>query len=263
MYKCNFVKEALKYLFTRKKASNEIIIRLFRELGAKEDYDDLFSDIANSVIPTIEADGKEIYKKDAIRILNKKLGDPRYTRTNFKWNKVTDKNRRTFLSWLNKGTLELFFKIIRDGARYSQVLRTVDERLKFWEAYLPDMENTWVMLGSNAENQIKYTNEGNILGYGLLKGQSGKSLLMFKIGEYICVEPSDGTFRIWREKDCPIKFGDASCTYSDVLYPEVLPKYDKKHMGNWQKEVRQWLIDNNYRGRRNNSATYRNYDSEW
>ena len=263
LYKCNFVKEAIRYFFGKKIASNDITMRLFRELSEKEYYDDLFSDIANSIIPAIKANGNDVYREDIIRILNKKLGDPRYIRTNFKWNKVTENNRRTFLTWLNKGTLELFFKIIRDGVRNFAVLNTVDERLRFWEKYLPDMENTWVMLGSNAENQIKYTNDENFLGYGLLKGQSGKSLLMFQIGEYICVEPSDGTFRIWREKDCPIKFGEASCTYANVLYPKVLPKYEKKHLGNWQKEVEQWLTDNYYRGRKNNNATYRNYDSEW
>lgn len=263
LYSCRFVKEALMFFFVQKIASNDITMRLFREIGTKEDYDDLFSDIANCIIPITDADGSDIYKKDVIRILNLKLGDPRYTRTNYKWNKVTDPNRRLFLTWLNKGTLELFFKIIRDGVQNIAGLNTVDDRLSFWYKYLPEMKHTWVMLGKSAQRQIMYMKDGTFLGYGTLIGLPGQSLFMFQLGDYIFVEPSEGTLRIWKNNVCPIKFGEDTFFYSDLVYPKIEPTYKTPHTGDWQGRVRKWISEKCHNKKTIYYATYDNHDSEW
>lgn len=242
LYACRFVKEAVIYFFNIVQASAENKINILLELEKTDRYDDIFGNIAGSIIQKVNNSGTSDYKDIVIRVLNKKLGDPR--RSSIKWNPVPEEARRVFFTWLNEGTLDLFFKIVLDGVIDPGERRAVQYRIDFWSKYITEMEQTWVMLGQNALISLRRVKNSAGLSYGKLTGtNSQKCLFMFKIGEYIFVEPSYGTLRIWYKSKCPIYFGSNSFNFNKLVSSTADDEIQHRSPDtyNWQRKARDWI----------------------
>ncbi len=242
LYSCKFIKEAVIYFFNNVQASAENKINILLELERSDKYDDIFGNIAGSIIQKINNTCISDYKDIVIRVLNKKLGDPR--RSSIKWNPVPEEARRIFLTWLNKGTLDLFFKIVLDGVIEPGERRAVQYRIDFWSKYIEDMGQTWVMLGQNALISLRRVKNNAGLGYGELRGtNSQKCLFMFEIGDYVFVEPSYGTLRVWHKRKYPIPFGSSFYYYYKLVGSNA--DEEIRHISpstySWQRKARDWI----------------------
>ena len=242
LHSCKFVKEAVIYFFNNVQTSAENKINILLELEKTNKFDDIFGNIAGSIIQKINNLSVPDYKDTVIRVLNKKLDDPRHS--SIKWNPVPAEARRIFLTWLNKGTLELFFKIVLDGVINPDEKRAVQYRIDFWSKYITEMERTWVMLGQNALISLRRVKNSAGLSYGKLTGtNSQKCVFMFEIGDYVFVEPSYGTLRIWHKRNYPIPFGSSSFNYNklvdSIAYEEI--KHLSPSTYSWQKKARDWI----------------------
>ena len=239
---CRFVKEAINYFFNHVQTSTEYIIKILLELEKSDKFDDIFGNIAGSIIQKINNTGTSDYKDIVIRVLNKKLGDPRHS--NIKWNPVPEGAKRIFLTWLNKGTLDLFFKIVLDGVIEPGERRAVQYRIDFWSKYIEDMGQTWVMLGQNALISLRRVKNNAGLGYGELLGtNSQKCLFMFEIGDYVFVEPSYGTLRIWHKRKYPIPFGSSFYYYYKLVGSNADEeiRHSSPSTYSWQRKARDWI----------------------
>ena len=242
LFTCRFVKEAVIYFYNNVQANVENKINILLELEKTDKYEDVFGNIAGSIIQTVNNSGISDYKDILIRILNKKLGDPRHSI--IKWNPVPEGARRIFLSWLNKGTLDLFFKIVLDGVIEPGERRAVQYRIDFWSKYIEDMGQTWVMLGQNALISLRRVKNSAGLGYGELLGtNSQKCLFMFEIGDYVFVEPSYGTLRIWHKRKYPIPFGSSFYYYYKLVGSNADEeiRHTSPSTYSWQRKARDWI----------------------
>src|SRR5699024_6467110 len=83
-------------------------------------------------------------------------------------------------------------------------------RKKFWEAYLPYIQNTWVVMGSRAEKMAKllFPNGIKKLKYGKLTGaDSRQSVFFLRLQGHDIVEYShQGASRVWKIKESPLEF---------------------------------------------------------
>lgn len=209
----------------------------------------VFPAIADSLIKSIDECSepeKPRYRDFCVDAFYKELGDPRFTKYAVRWNKVSNKSRRTFLSWLAEKDLNLFFKIIEKTAVDSMW----SYRRNFWIRYLPYITNTWVFFGKEAiyyADQI--TNSRN--SYGRLGKMClpDHSVFAFQIGRYLFVEWShNGILRVWNADNAPQIFGKESIDKRDITDSVHFPieewKHSGKTTGNWQRKVGYWISEN-------------------
>ena len=246
LHNSGFVREAIVSLFESKDIELKDKIRCFREIGDTNVYDSLYQDIASALIPEVDENGTQEYKDILKNQFYKVLGDPRYSETTYKWNSVKSKARQIFLTWLNKDALELFFKIILDNARGTAKESAVKYRLAFWEAYLPYMSSTWVLLGSDARRRAIRLTQNKMLSYGHINS-SESCVFMFSIGGFTFVEMDYGSLRIWENGKCPMSFGQKYAFLNDILYAHFLFKkfiHASPSTYSWQNKVGDWLYSN-------------------
>ena len=209
----------------------------------------VFPAIADSLIKSIDecSEPQEPqYRNFCVDAFYKELGDPRFTKYAVRWNKVSNKSRRIFLSWLAEKDLNLFFKIIEKTA--------VDDmwsyRRNFWLRYLPYITSTWVFFGKEAiyyADQI--TNSRNSYGKLGKLCLPNHSVFAFQIGRYLFVEWShNGILRVWNADNAPEIFGKESIDKRDITdsvhFPIAEWKHAGKTTGNWQRKVRDWISAN-------------------
>lgn len=246
LHNSGFVREAIVSLFESKDIYLKDKIRCFREIGDTNVYDSLYQDIASALIPEVDENGTQEYKDMLKNQLYKVLGDPRYSRTSYKWNGVKPRARQIFLTWLNKDALELFFEIILDNARGTVKESAVKYRLAFWKAYLPNMSSTWVLLGSDARIRAIRLTQNKMLGYGHINS-SETCVFMFSIGGFTFVEMDYGALRIWENGKCPVSFGQKYAFLYDIKSEHSLLEkfiHASPSTYNWQNKVGDWLSYN-------------------
>ena len=172
------------------------------------------------------------------------MRDPRITGARG-WARVQPENKRIFIQWLAKFDLETFFSIIRQtsldpGWKY---------RMKFWAAYLPYFESTWVVLGPDArkltEGMNRADNKEHRLSYAELRqANANQSIFIFEMRGYVFLEWSHaGMLRIWKKQDSPVKIGRNE--YGAYACRQGKTSYEKRHYPyenySWQDDVRGWL----------------------
>ena len=127
-------------------------------------------------------------------------------------------------------------------------------RRKFWEAYLPHIENTWVILGRQARQKAaqakssKFHFETNRYGH-LESGSQKHSVFLIEMGGYVFVEWNDsGACRIFKIGKCPFKLYKPSY-HADELRArnhQLRVIHNSPHTYNWQERLRRWIRDNTH-----------------
>ncbi len=231
----------VKFLISNK------MLRLQEVIAHKGKYSSVFPKIAGGLILSIaESNNNEAaqYKKICIEALYEELGDPRFGSRTVRWNAVSEKARKIFLSWLAERDLQRFIDTIR--------MTAVDSmwryREKFWKMYLPYISNTWVFFGREAMYYVGQSNDDK-MAYGRLGSdcELKHSVLAFQIGKYVFVEWShNGMLRVWEADYAPEVFGVRSLNKRDITsrIPIAEWRHAGKETGNWQNKVRAWIAMN-------------------
>lgn len=217
-------------------------LKPFFEFGDTDPRKETVAVSATNLIPLCK--GSQLKVHEVLRdFYLKHLGDPRMRGHDIHWSNVSEDAKTTFKSWITKLDLELFFEIVRKTAKDI----AWGYRQKFWEAYLPYIENTWVALGNDARRLILDFNKNErISTYAELTGVvSDQSIFIFEIKDYIFIEWSHcGALRWWKKHDFPIIMEGKS--YSG----DIIKKYNCDLIQNhsspstyfWQKIVEDWLL---------------------
>ncbi|MFZ5688027.1 MAG: EH signature domain-containing protein [Bacillota bacterium] len=150
---------------------------------------------------------------------------------------------------LAKKDLEFFFIIVEKSCEDAKWVY----RRRFWEAYLPYIENTWVVLGRKARQIVDSESDFNSeLRTHLaerkpskLKGaRSDQSAFLIEMRGYIFVEWSNsGACRIWRKERFPLPFGAKEYLATQVRSNDA--DYRQDHMCSesyrWQDRMAHWF----------------------
>ena len=195
---------------------------------------------ANSLIPW--ASTNEV-RDNLRRFYLRHFRDPRLAGS-LHWNEVSPSVKKLFIQWLSSYDLNIFFEIIHKTASDPGW----EYRRKFWEAYLPYFESTWVVLGPDArryvEQYCRYDDRKFLCYSKLIHGTSDQSCFMFEIKGYVFIEWSNtGALRVWKKDSSPVQIGDEYYEVTEIRQDGVA--YRKPHMNyityNWQNDVAQWL----------------------
>lgn len=243
LWGCNFIKEALKKYFEGRSFSLDRQYKLFKGIIYDEKYTLIFPVVINCLILKIDSTqgiAKNKYKKSAINLFCKVMGDPRFDDVYLQWNDVSKKAKKIFLSWLAENDLNLFFNII-DKTGVDSMWKY---RKNFWLGYLKYISRTWVFFGREALSLVKDLKYNN---YGELKGGLPKhSVLAFQIGNYIFIEWSHcGALRVWELDEAPDVFGRCIINKDKIVHSFPFPLEEWSHHGKenyrWQSKVTDWL----------------------
>lgn len=245
-----FMKESIKDYYTSSAVNVANKIKLLDTFftDAADDslhpFADIIPDTANVLIPQAVNDVAIQAKLRNFYLFH--LQDPRRA-SRRKWDRVSPEAKKIFIQWLAKFDLETFFNVVREtdhdpGREY---------RIRFWGAYLPYFENTWVALGPDARQYVKYnfTQNGRPqLEYASLTRGSDRaqSLFLFQIRGYLFSEwGHNGLLRVWKVGDAPVQIGDSSYdTYfvkSASLIQMTQRHFPYENYG-WQRNVETWLL---------------------
>lgn len=208
-------------------------------------FKDLVTKMASEFLPEAEKniETKEILSTYFLRYLN----DPRIPANEIKWRGVEEDSKKIFSQWLSSKDLELFFNIVDKSASDTKWRY----RRKFWKAYLPYINNTWVILGNKAKKIAEQVDPVQLQlalnRYGSLEGaSSNQSVFLIQMGGYIFVEWNDsGACRVWDHNQCPFKFFQPSYSAYELREEDFEKKFTHHYPERyrWQEMMRAWIRD--------------------
>lgn len=253
----NFLRAVLRELiiYTANNDFPQGVPHLFALLEVKNQgnmarYPELITLAASELLPRASQGGKAKGEdlEDLLRpFFLRHLGDPRLPGGKIRWSGVQAEARAIFIRWLSRRDLEFFFSIVDQTAGDDKWIY----RRRFWEAYLPYIENTWVLLGRDASSLIKtpwmreHLRDRN---FGRLTGaNSGKSVFLLKMRGHVFIEWShSGSCRIFREDHCPLDFGQKNCSSTAITstWPDGKINHLRSEFYHWQNELAQWIVIN-------------------
>ena len=206
-----FIQASLRNFFRMPKFITDQFV-ILDELDAEFDtYQNIFPDLADAMIQNVVVN-QNFGKKKCIDVFYRRLGDPRFGDRRFSWDRVSEKSKEIFKAWIAEDDLRIFFEITREVLRKALALvktqeerdkaianiKMWDEREFFWKFYLPYIGNTWVVLGSNAQEIAYQLKDMRIHGKLLGNYDKDKSGFLFQIGSYIFAEWShNGALRVY------------------------------------------------------------------
>ena len=170
------------------------------------------------------------------------LKDPRIPGNDIFWKDVSDNAKKIFCQWLSSKDLEFFFNIVDETSADTKW----EYRRKFWEAYLPKITNTWVILGREAKRYAVSSKSGSETNrYGdLVSGSSMHSVFLIEMGGYVFIEWNDsGACRIVKAEECPFKFYKKRYTSDELKVRQY--EHKVRHIFaerySWQEKLRRWI----------------------
>ena len=103
-----FILASLKNFFIQYSPSITDRFKILTELDNEFDaYQTIFPEIADSLIKNSERMGTPSDKKKCLDIFYRRLGDPRFGKSRFKWNEVSLASRKIFSYWLSAEGIEI------------------------------------------------------------------------------------------------------------------------------------------------------------
>lgn len=244
-----FIQVSLAVFFRYSPAPLADWFKLLDELDSEYDtYKNIFPYVADALIQAVDRAG--VGKRKCMDIFYRRLGDPRFGDSRFKWDNVSQKSKDIFCHWLSEEDLEVFFKIIKQTA----VDRMWRYREKFWRAYLPYIIKTKIFLGQAALRLAAQIKNKIKLKHGNLRGaMANQSVVIFQIGQYIFSEWShNGKLRIQRTDSQISLFDSGDSLFEnnsinrDMIVYNAVAEWIHYSLSTyfWQKEVSEWLRQN-------------------
>ncbi|MBR1646520.1 MAG: hypothetical protein IJ685_07055 [Selenomonadaceae bacterium] len=233
----NFIQTSLK-IFFRSNLSPAAQFEILGELDKEFDiYQNIFPAVADALIQTVYRTG--FGKTKCIEIFYRRLGDPRFGKSRFNWNSVSQKSKDIFCHWLSEEDLETFFNIVAQTSNDKQW----SYREKFWRAYLPDITNTWIFLTGNAK---QFAAQSKLSHGTLTNGGGNQAVFVFQIGEYIFSEWSNiGKVRAYDSSWQEIFFGRREISGIFIRENFIAEWIHSSPQTNyWQHEVGNWIAAN-------------------
>ena len=244
----SFVQQSVKNFFTNPISDVDRRLKFLDTLNNESDiYENIFPEIADVLIHDVaEIQSFETLqrgKEKCIEVFYKNLGDPRFGKLKFKWNRVSQNSREIFLHWLAEKDLNLFFQIIEQTA----LDRMWRYRKNFWKAYLPYIRNTWVFLGRDAQDMARNLGD-KIISHGKLEGGvANQSVLVFQIGNFAFTEWShNGKLRAYTVGNAHNFFGRKSIRREDIVNSRYVMEWihSAPQAFSWQNRVGEWIRAN-------------------
>ncbi|KMP10824.1 hypothetical protein UR09_05135 [Candidatus Nitromaritima sp. SCGC AAA799-A02] len=211
-------------------------------------FKDLIVKMASTFLSKAGIDIEVPIKEGLSSYFLRHLNDPRIPGNDIYWEGVDEKSKKIFCQWLSSKDLEFFFNIVDEVSTDTKW----KYRRKFWEAYLPYIENTWVILGRRAKEIAEQVDSSHLNldlnRYGLLTGgDSIQSAFLIQMRGYIFVEwNNSGACRVWNYKKCPFKFSKESYSSDELRGPNFEDRFHHRspEKYKWQDEMRGWIRDN-------------------
>lgn len=193
-----FMEYAALSIFKSEKLDWQQKISLLEEIFYNNRYEASLPHAINAIFEDPSIRNSIIYKEEfasdeitqVLSFLIKRWGDPRANSfENGKWVYIDLELKDYFRFILAKDDLEIFFKITDELNRDNNW----PYRKKFWEAYLPYIRRTHVMLGKEGQllaTRYNNRNEANTLRFGQLSNRNKNAFIM-QIGTAVLLEWSD------------------------------------------------------------------------
>ena len=207
------------------------------------------AEVCNALLnPYLTQSPDEGIKTQIENFLLERFEDPRVNRR--RWSKVAAEHSAVLSRWLTQQSFELLMKVLKRSNNTGQW----KERAVFWGHYLDNefVSDAWIVLGPDANYYAeKLIEEGEIKSkssYGVLSAasyspvQAIHSVILLKIGELVVSEwTHEGKVRFYRTSN-PKKQVFYKESYSSAnLRSDDAPDYFKRHQGNWQLDVENYI----------------------
>lgn len=148
-------------------------------------------------------------KSDLRQMLVETFGDPRFSKSAPTWSGVHADAKQVLIQWLNEASLNQFFDVVTDVMTTSDEQRMWRYRRKLWTAYLPHIENAWVVMAPECDRAARRLalrqDDQSLTQFGKFdRGtvQSRHAVLLLTIGDLTIAEWNfNGTCRIWTRED--------------------------------------------------------------
>jgi len=238
--------ELTKKKFNQQNISKCLSINELPDNQLKSRFKDLINKMASEFIDTAWDAEQEI--KDTLRAyFLRHLKDPRIAGNDYNWLGVADNAKKIFSQWLSSKDLEFFFNIVDETSADTNW----EYRRKFWEAYLPFIQNTWVILGRDAKYKLRKTGSKSLnfeaSRYGrLATGLRRHSVFLIEMGGYVFIEWNDaGALRVIKVDKCPFNFYRDSYDTDElkIKKPKLKLIHSSPQHYSWQEKLRQWIRD--------------------
>lgn len=229
-------------------ANLEVSMKLLVDENGRARFLDVLCQAASLWIPKADEYGSGEIRERLQGFFLKHLGDPRWPGERTKWGKVSEEARRIMTRWLAKEDISFFFEILSHAVDQS----AWNYRREFWEAYLPYVDATWVILsadvrarmGKQVEERISSGACGEFTG-----SNQGRSMLAIEMKGWVFVEwTHSGACRIWPKGKFPLVLGKRFYRINEVHSMLDTCSDSIVHYGSeryrWQTELSLWLKRN-------------------
>lgn len=234
-------------------ANLDLCLQLLIDESDRPRFLDVVCQAASLWIPRADSHGSEEIKSRLQRFFVKHLGDPRWPGERMRWGGVSEEARRIMTRWLAKEDITFFFEMLSQAEKHS----AWQHRQEFWEAYLPYIDATWVVLspdvrakmGKQVEERIASGACGEFTG-----SNGGRSMLVIEMKGWVFLEwthtggcrgwPKD-EFHLPPPQEQPQKGPPWHYSPSKVNSMLWTCQYYQRHYGSenykWQMEFSAWL----------------------
>lgn len=229
-------------------ANLELSVKLLVDESGRVRFQDVLCEAASLWIPKADEYGSGEIRNRLQRFFLKYLGDPRWPGERMKWDRVSEEARRIITRWLAREDITFFFDVLSRAVEH----HAWEYRREFWEAYLPHIDATWVILSPDVEAVIGKQVEERIASgaCGEFTGSNqGRSMLAIEMKGWVFVEWTHaGSCRIWPKHEFPLVLGKRYYRINEVTSILSTCSYYLPHRGSesyrWQAKLSVWLKNN-------------------
>lgn len=220
--------------------------------GAELRFPTLRAETAESLLRPFTGQAPEPALQERIKgFLLDRFSDPRTHSGN--WQAVHEDARMVMMRWLVHGTLEDFFRVVREGSQHDRDAdRMWPYREAFWGAYLRKgvIADAWVVLGEQIAHRSRKFLASHAESYARFGRGTGVSAhhaaLIMRIGNLVITEWNfSGKYRVWKEgKASAPPFYRRRYTKGELTRD---PDFEKSHhgaeYGSWQSTLASHIGD--------------------
>lgn len=207
------------------------------------------AEVCNALLnPYVTQCPDDAIKAQIENFLLERFEDPRVNQR--RWSKVSNEHIAVLSRWLTLESFEMLMKVLKRSNNTGQW----KERAVFWGHYLDNefVSDAWIVLGPDAKYYAeKLIEEGEIKSkssYGVLNAASSSpvqaihSVILLKIGELVVSEwTHEGKVRFYRTSNSKKQVFYKASYSSANLRSDDAPDYSKRHQGNWQLDVENYI----------------------